>query len=141
MNTALSDLLSLQIANVDKLFVLLESETESLQKRNVPSLEKISLDKQTLVTTISELDSKINQHTDFELLSSDFAEQKTYIESRLTQCQEINDINGKIIELNLRNSKRLEDKIVRSRSKNNITYDRLGRTKGSISSLGMKFRS
>lgn len=141
MSKALPDLLLLQVTNVERLLQLLQSEKSALEMRDMDSLETISYDKQVLVTSISELDVQINQHENAALINSEFITEKEKITTQLAECQELNEVNGKIIELNLRNSKRLTDTIIRSRSQNNVTYDRLGRTRGSISTLGMKFRS
>lgn len=141
MNKTLPDLLHLQSSNIDKLEQLLIDEKAALEARDMTSLETVSVEKQNLITKIAELDSQINQHQDANLIKDEYAEEKQQLETQLEFCQELNDINGKIIELNLRNSKRLTDTIIRSRSQNNITYDKSGRTRGSVSTLGMKFRS
>lgn len=141
MNQTLPDLLQQQSSNVEKLEQLLMDEKTALETRDTPSLEAVSIEKQVLITTIAEIDSQINQHQDAQLIETQFAEEKQQLETQLQHCQELNDVNGKIIELNLRNSKRLTDTIIRSRSQNNVTYDKSGRTRGSVSTLGMKFRS
>ncbi|QFI36554.1 flagellar protein FlgN [Moritella marina ATCC 15381] len=137
----LPELLGLQVSYVEQLMALLTAEKSALESRDVTALEKISQDKQQQITHIAELDVKISQHADAAELLSTYLPQKQQIETELTQCQELNDINGKLIELNLRNTKRLGDTIIRSRSRNNITYDKLGRTRGSFSTLGMTFKS
>ncbi|GIC76617.1 flagella synthesis protein FlgN [Moritella sp. F3] len=137
----LPELLGLQVSYVEQLMALLTAEKSALESRDVTALEKISQDKQQQITKIAELDVKISQHADTAELLSTYLPQKQQIETELTQCQELNDVNGKLIELNLRNTKRLGDTIIRSRSRNNITYDKLGRTRGSFSTLGMTFKS
>lgn len=139
--TTLPELLGLQVSYIEQLLALLTAEKSALESRDVTALEKLSLDKQQKITQIAELDVKISQHTDATALLSTYLTQKQQIETELTQCQELNDVNGKLIELNLRNTKRLSDTIIRSRSRNNITYDKLGRTRGSFSTLGMTFKS
>ncbi len=139
--TTLPELLGLQVSYVEQLLALLAAEKSALESRDVTALEKLSQEKQHKITQIAELDVKINQHPDAATLVSTYLVQKQQIEAELTQCQELNDVNGKLIELNLRNSKRLTDTILRSRSRNNITYDKLGRTRGSFSTLGMTFKS
>lgn len=137
----LTELLGLQVSYVEQLMALLTAEKSALESRDVTALEKLSQDKQLKITQIAELDVKISQHADAGELLSTYLSQKQQIEIELTQCQELNDVNGKLIELNLRNTKRLTDTIIRSRSRNNITYDKLGRTRGSFSTLGMTFKS
>ncbi|MDX2322587.1 MAG: flagellar protein FlgN [Moritella sp.] len=139
--TALTELLALQASYVEQLQALLTAEKSALESRDVTALEKLSQDKQQRIIQIAELDVKISQHADAAALLSTYLPQKQQIEAELTQCQELNDVNGKLIELNLRNTKRLTDTIIRSRSRNNITYDKLGRTRGSFSTLGMTFKS
>ena len=139
--TTLPELLGLQVSYVEQLLALLTAEKSALESRDVTALEKLSQGKQQKVTQIAELDVKISQHVDAATLLTTYLAQKQQIETELTQCQELNDVNGKLIELNLRNTKRLTDTIIRSRSRNNITYDKLGRTRGSFSTLGMTFKS
>jgi flagella synthesis protein FlgN len=137
----LPELLGLQVSYVEQLMAQLTAEKSALESRDVTALEKLSKDKQQKITQIAELDVKISQHAEAGQLLSTYLSQKQQIEIELTQCQELNDVNGKLIELNLRNTKRLTDTIIRSRSRNNITYDKLGRTRGSFSTLGMTFKS
>lgn len=139
--TALLELLGLQVSNVEQLLALLTAEKSALESRDVTALEKLSQEKQQQITQIAELDVKISQHANAAELLTTYLSQKQQIETELTQCQELNDVNGKLIELNLRNTRRLSDTIIRSRSRNNITYDKLGRTRGSFSTLGMTFKS
>jgi len=139
--TALPELLGLQVSYVEQLLAQLTAEKSALESRDVTALEKISQEKQQKITQIAELDVKISQHPNAADLLTTYLSQKQQIETELTQCQELNDVNGKLIELNLRNTKRLSDTIIRSRSRNNITYDKLGRTRGSFSTLGMTFKS
>lgn len=139
--TALPELLVLQASYVEQLLALLTAEKSALESRDVTALEKLSQEKQQKITQIAELDVKIGQHTNTAELLSTYLPQKQQIEADITQCQELNDVNGKLIELNLRNAKRLTDTIILSRSRNNITYDKSGRTRGSFSTLGMTFKS
>ncbi|WP_043994916.1 flagella synthesis protein FlgN [Moritella sp. PE36] len=139
--TTLPELLGLQVSYVEQLLALLTAEKSALESRDVTALEKLSPEKQQQITQIAELDVKISQHADAAALLTTYLAQKQQIETELSQCQELNDVNGKLIELNLRNTKRLTDTIIRSRSRNNITYDKLGRTRGSFSTLGMKFKT
>ena len=139
--TTLPELLVLQTSHVEQLLALLTAEKSALESRDVTALEKLSQDKQQKITQIAELDVKISQHADSAELLTTYLSQKQQIEDDIRQCQELNDVNGKLIELNLRNAKRLTDTIIRSRSRNNITYDKLGRTRGSFSTLGMTFKS
>jgi flagella synthesis protein FlgN len=137
----LPELLALQVSYIEQLLALLTAEKSALESRDVTALEKLSPEKQHKITQIAELDVKLSQHADAAALQSTYQAEKQKIEIELTQCQELNDVNGKLIELNLRNTKRLTDTIIRSRSRNNITYDKLGRTRGSFSTLGMTFKS
>ncbi len=137
----LTNLLDLQATQIEQLLTTLASEKSALEQRDVLALEKVSSDKQTLITAIAETDTLITQHPDFNALSATLATKKADLESQLMQCQQQNEVNGKLIELNLRHSKRLTDTIVKSRSSNNITYDKLGRTRGAFSTLGMRFKS
>lgn len=137
----LPELLSLQASYVEQLQVLLTAEKSALESRDVTELEKLSQEKQQQITHIAELDVKISQHLDAAELLSTYLSQKQQLETELTQCQELNDVNGKLIELNLRNTKRLTDIIIRSRSRNNITYDKSGRTRGAFATLGITLKS
>ena len=139
--TTLSEQLALQAAYVEQLQELLTEEKSALEQRDVQTLERISQDKQAKVSQIASMDGQILQTGAALELTAEQQQQKQQIQLQLTQCQQLNDVNGKLIELNLRNAKRLADIIVRSRSRNNVTYDKLGRTRGSFSSLGMSFKS
>ena len=139
--TTLTELLVLQASYVEQLLDLLTAEQSVLESRDVVELETISNKKQVKVTQIAELDATISQHNSASELTSTYLTQKQQIETNLKQCQELNDVNGKLIELNLRHTRRLSDTIIRSRSRNNITYDKLGRTRGSFTTLGMIFKS
>lgn len=137
----LTNLLDLQATQIEQLLTTLANEKSALEQRDVLALEKISSDKQSLITAIAETDTLITQHADFNTSSETLTAKKTELEAQLKQCQQQNEINGKLIELNLRHSRRLTDTIVKSRSSNNITYDKLGRTRGAFSTLGMRFKS
>ena len=139
--TTLSEQLALQAAYVEQLQELLTEEKSALEQRDVQTLERISQDKQAKVSQIASMDGQILQTGAALELTAEQQQQKQQIQQQLTQCQQLNDVNGKLIELNLRNAKRLTDIIIRSRSRNNITYDKLGRTRGSFPSLGMTFKS
>lgn len=137
----LTNLLDLQATQIEQLLATLASEKSALEQRDILELEKISSSKQTLITAIAETDMLITQHADYNTSSDTLSAKKADLETQLKQCQLQNEVNGKLIELNLRHSRRLTDTIVKSRSSNNITYDKLGRTRGTFSTLGMRFKS
>ena len=59
--------------------------------------------------------------------------------ANLQSCQERNEVNGKLIELNLLSNRKLAAELCQLRDKNKLTYDNRGNTQpGKNGSLNIK---
>lgn len=129
--TLLPELLAQQNLLLDSLLTLLEEEFNFLKQRQAFELPEIASQKQLLLEQIQQQDQQISQHPDRESLKGELSTIKETILEKLRHCQERNEVNGKLIEMNLTANRRLGNVLTQLRDKNSMTYDHKGSTRAS----------
>ena len=130
--TLLPELLERQNLLLDSLLTLLEEEFNLLKQRQVSELPEIANQKQQLLEQLQQQDHQISQHPDRDALKDELSPLKEMLVEKLRDCQEKNEVNGKLIELNLAANRRLGSVLTQLRDRNSMTYD----SKGSARAFG-----
>jgi len=146
MNSANSDiqnitqLLSLQKNELEKLHNLLTNELAILKARDLSELEKKAQEKELLLKNINQLDQALSQKTSLKVLQEDenFSAQVAEITSLLSGCKKQNEINGQIINNSQIAINRFKNMLQHSIANNSMTYDNKGKTNINLNSIGIK---
>lgn len=133
-------LLQKQLAQLQQLETVIDSEKDILQQQNPDELVTISNNKNQLLVAIQELDQQFGQSIQFkdekaQGIHGDILEQ---IETLLITCKEKNHVNGQIIQQSQLAVERMKTSLLQNHNKSSITYDSKGKTSGGLSSLGIK---
>lgn len=139
-NNSLPLLLNNQEAELTKLHALLSNELEILKNRELSLLEQASIEKETILNNINQLDQTISQITSLESLQQNDShkEQVSRIINLLHECHKQNEVNGQIINNSQIAINRFKGMLQKSISNNTMTYDNKGKTSISKSSIGLK---
>lgn len=124
--TGLNELLLQQDKLLDDMMLLLEEEFVLLKQRQALSLPDIASKKQLLLEQLQRNDASISQHPDQPQLNGPLSAQKEHLVEKLRQCQERNEVNGKLLELSLASNRRLSGVLSQIRDRNSMTYDSKG---------------
>ena len=124
--TGLNELLLQQDKLLDDMMLLLEEEFTLLKQRQALSLPDIASKKQLLLEQLQRNDASISQHPDQPQLNGPLSAQKEHLVEKLRQCQERNEVNGKLLELSLASNRRLAGVLTQIRDRNSMTYDSKG---------------
>ena len=117
MSLSPTALLEQQHNNLEGLLRLLEEERRVLELRDVDKLQASTQTKQSLLAQIAELDQTFKTAAMVEALRQpELAEKKQQIEALLERCKQQNEINGKLIELGIRQTEQLSQVLIRARS-------------------------
>jgi flagella synthesis protein FlgN len=135
-----TQLLSLQKSELDKLHDLLANELAILKARDLAELEKQAQEKELLLKNINQLDQAISQQSDLKSLQENslFSEQVTEIITLLGDCKKQNEINGQIINNSQIAINRFKGMLQQSIANNSMTYDNKGKTNINLNSIGIK---
>ncbi|GAA4496788.1 flagellar protein FlgN [Pseudaeromonas paramecii] len=135
----LLDLLQQQEDTLNQMLALLEEEFGLLKQRKALALPELTEKKQQLLATLAQNDHAIAEALPDTNLQQEFAAFRQRILSQLQACQERNEVNGKLIELNLLSNRKLAAELCQLRDKNKLTYDNRGNTQpGKNGSLNIK---
>lgn len=137
--TQLLNLLKQQDALLDDILNLLGDEFDILRQRKALALPDIATRKQTLLAQLQHNDEQIGQQPDVDKLASEFAEHRSQLEDKMRECQERNEVNGRLIEMNLLSNRQLTRMLVQIRDKNSMTYDQKGNPQAA-GGLNMNFK-
>ncbi|MFD2168111.1 flagella synthesis protein FlgN [Thalassotalea euphylliae] len=135
-----ADLLAQQLSQLSALETLLLAEKEVLQKNDADRLVALTEEKSTLLKSIEEFDASLATNQQFladrkgGLLENEMAQ----IQAALTKCQELNEVNGQIINHSQLAVERLKTSIIERHNKSSMTYDSKGKKSAGLSSLGLK---
>ncbi|QSX28977.1 MULTISPECIES: flagella synthesis protein FlgN [Shewanella] len=133
-------LLTQQQRLLDGLMQLITDEKQALIQQAAEELLRLSGTKAELLQALQHNDKQLEAHPDRAQLSQD-AELKARVEDakeRLAQCQQLNELNGQLIEHNLASLNRLAQALQVSRNASSLTYNDKGKT-STISTLGNDF--
>lgn len=123
---SLTELLQSQDALLDNLLALLQQEKELLQQRQALALPDLAKSKQQLLEQLQYQDHCIAEHSERERLTGDLQPSREALMHKLQQCQERNEVNGKLIEMSLTANRRLGTALTQVRDRNSLTYDQRG---------------
>lgn len=138
--TAFTQLLDQQLKQVTQLELLLLEEKDVLQKLDHQALSQLVESKQTVLTAIETLDQAIKQAALYQefIAETAVADMILAIENKLSDCKDLNDVNGAIIQQSDLAIERMKSALLQSRSKSSMTYDNKGKTTGGTLSKGIK---
>jgi flagella synthesis protein FlgN len=120
---SIAEILKAQENILDELFVVIADEFEVLKARKALDLTAITEKKSNLLLELQSNDSALKYHSEKERLETDFLTQRKVITKKLAELQQKNDVNGRLIELNLTASRRLAASLVQLRDRSTMTYD------------------
>ncbi len=133
-------LVNQQLAQLQALKTVLDTEKEILQQHNPDKLTEITQQKNTLLLEIKSLDSIIGRNTEFAQgkAAGKYQSELTEIKELLNHCQERNAVNGQIIQQSQLAVERMKTSLLESHNKSAITYDEKGKKSAGLSSLNLK---
>lgn len=123
---SIAEILKVQENILDELFVVIADEFEVLKARKALDLTAITEKKSNLLLELQSNDSALKFHSEKERLETEFLTQRKAITQKLADLQQKNDVNGRLIELNLTASRRLAASLVQLRDRSTMTYDGKG---------------
>jgi flagellar biosynthesis protein FlgN len=114
---------------------VLELEFAALKQRKVMELTNLASSKTALLTQLTALDNQVR-----ESISPDgYLCWRENLNDLLRSCREKNDINGKLIEMNMIASRKLSSILAQARDRDSMTYNDHGLTQPRSSMpLGIK---
>ena len=114
---------------------VLEREFVALKHRNVIELAPLANSKTKLLSQLTQLDEQVQQSVtpaEYQLWRKD-------LRSHLLACRDKNEVNGKLIEMNLIASRKLGSILAKARDNDAVTYNDHGLTQPRSSlPLGIK---
>ncbi len=110
-----------------KISEVLKEEYELLKNRRALDLPKLTESKSEILLKIQTNDRSLKNHSARERLKGDLAPMKEQILKALAEVQQQNDVNGRLIELNLAANRRLASSLIQIRDTSTMTYDGKGK--------------
>lgn len=120
--------LSQQLKNLTDLQLTLEEEKRCLTEKDFSTFNETLFNKQKSLQAIATLDKKLTSKQSLQEISQSelLSEIKESLQTQLQSCQEINVINGKLVELSMKSNKHLMQLMTQAKGKNSVTYDQKG---------------
>ena len=111
-----------------QLATLLDRERVALRDRQMPALNEIAEQKSALMLKLQSNDQRIKLHPQLPELKAAGSAKVTALRTKLRNCQRRNEINGKLIRLCLKSTRRVSALLMESRDRytKNLTYNRKG---------------
>lgn len=134
----LSALLHSQGEYLSRMQDLLEEEFTLLTQHQALALPELAERKQQLLEAIEALDKTLADVPDLREQLIAFPDQMQTLQERLDACQAQNELNGRLLELNIVSNRRLADFLSKLRGRNSLTYDAKGNTRSGTRSPGIK---
>lgn len=114
----------------------LSEEFAALKNRDLDNITRLSDSKAQLLTELNEIDSLAKSQAES---NSEYTNWRQEFAAKFKRCRMQNDINGKLIELNLVANRKLAAVLAKARDKDSLTYNGHGLTQPSSSlPLGIK---
>lgn len=114
---------------------VLEQEFSALKQRQVIELAELANKKTVLLAQLTALDDQARQ----SISSDEYKIWRKSLNELLRSCREKNEINGKLIEMNLITSRKLSGILAQARDRDAMTYNDHGLTQPRSSMpLGIK---
>tara|TARA_Y100000034_G_C6821685_1_gene370122 strand:+ start:329 stop:757 length:429 start_codon:yes stop_codon:yes gene_type:complete len=133
-------LLNKQLEQLSELETLLKEEREVLTKQDPKALLALTEQKEQLLISIENFDKTIGNNQQFladkqqGLVDAQLEE----VKALLMRCQELNEVNGQIINHSQVAVERVKTRLLERHSKNSMTYDAKGKKSAGLSSIGIK---
>ena len=111
-----------------------------MQQHNPTTLIELTEQKQQLLADIEAFDKTIGTNLQFLADKKEGLVDKELetVAQRLAECQELNIVNGQIINHSQLAVERMKTSLLERHNKASITYDSKGKKTGGLSSLGLK---
>lgn len=140
--TELLKLVSYQLGILATLNKLVAEETQALHERDADRLMVLAKDKLQCLTDLQANEQKLAMHPNSQLLVTDteLVAKVTQAKLMLKECQDANQQNASLIELNIASLNRLSQALQASRNASSLTYNDKGKT-STISSLGDGYKA
>ena len=123
--------------NLSMLLTVLEEEFEVLKTRRLNDLTEVTQRKQELLDIIQEIDADMAQ-TVQQTQEKPSRDTQKHLQEKLKHCKYQNEVNGKILELNLLANQRFMQFFAAMRDEGSLTYDAKGQTSVSNNSPSFK---
>ena len=134
------DILKEQVQLLNQLNEVLDQECSLLKQRKALELPALSKVKTDLLLKLQTNDSSLKNHPERDLLKTDLLKAKNMILDKLAEVKRKNDVNGRLIELNMAASRRLSASLVQIRDTTTLTYDERG-NKNALAGLHLDFEA
>lgn len=120
--------LTQQLKSIQALQLILEAETTCLKEKDFSQLNQLLFKKQKSLQAIAELDKILSAASSIDAIQQDtkLRALKGEIESELSVCKKVNEINGQLVELSMKSNKHLMQLMKQATGKNSVTYDQKG---------------
>lgn len=117
-----------QAENLIKLQEILEAEKACLTTKDFSTFNDILFNKQKMLNVIITLDKQLSTDQVIEQLQQDepLNDLKKNLQQQLIDCQKLNNINGRLVELSMKSNKHLMQLITQATGTNSVTYDQKG---------------
>lgn len=129
-----------QLSQLQVLNSLLITEKEILQQHKPDALIEITRKKNDLLVEIQALDLLISRNVEFaqNKAAGEFQQELGEIKTLLLDCQNLNVVNGNIIQQSQLAVERMKTSLLENHNRSAITYDGKGKKSASLSSLDLK---
>lgn len=118
----LFDILKEQDTILDNLSNVLDEENVLLKERKALELKELNERKSKYLIDLQTNDQSLKYHSQKEKLKTDFVKVRQLLNNKLISCKRKNEINGRLIELNLAANRRLAASLMQVRDRNTMTY-------------------
>ena len=123
---AITEILKAQDNLLIELSKILQEEFALLKERKALDLPSLNERKSKCLIDLQTNDQSLKIHSQRARLGQDLLKIKNMLTDKLKACQEQNDINGRLIELNLAANRRLASALIQIRDTSTMTYDDKG---------------
>lgn len=120
------DILKAQDSLLTELDKILKEEFALLKERKALDLTELNNRKSKCLLDLQTNDQSLKLHSQKDRLKNDLSKIKNLLADKLKSCQHQNDINGRLIELNLAANRRLASALIEIRDTSTMTYDDKG---------------
>ena len=134
------DILKEQVELLNQLDEVLDQECSLLKQRKALELPPLSKIKTDILLKLQTNDTSLKNHPERDLLKTDLLKAKNMILDKLAEVKRKNDVNGRLIELNMAASRRLSASLVQMRDTSTMTYDERG-NKNALAGLHLDFEA
>ncbi len=134
------DILKEQVQLLNQLDEVLDQECILLKQRKALELPPLSKIKTDILLKLQTNDTSLKNHPERDLLKTDLLKAKNMILDKLAEVKRKNDVNGRLIELNMAASRRLSASLVQMRDTSTMTYDERG-NKNALAGLHLDFEA